>query len=376
MTPTHSSRTLFLSRYCPNPPLIQAAIQRLGLWDIREVGPDQFVCHAGDKAEACWIIVSGRTEIRRDDEHVTFREAGEMIGEQAFLTTLLGKEVGRRTADIVARGPLKLVCFDASLQEKFTPEEQAAWCLTLAAVVNEKLEQATRQRAGFRRDIAGRNSLLGRFAEGDALGVVLKAIEEKSDPVVNREVIVWFSDIANFSTWTASKSPEEVARIVRALTGCQIELIRSFGGHVDKLMGDGVMAVWFLGTAERRRTLPTMALECARKAADEIGELLRSEKLDGQMGIRIGLHSGQACFGDFGARQRIAVTVLSKDVNLASRYEQAKGDDLGPIRVSPPLKQLVEDAPSGSDWAFGTAVTIEVKHGLAIDIYSPEKKGT
>ena len=233
--------------------------------------------------DVLWIIVSGQAEIRGYGQFIVFRHAGEMVGEQAFLTTLLGKGWGRRTADVVARGPLKVVCFDASLQEKFSPEERAAWSLTLAAVVNEKLEQATLQRAEFRRVVAERDLLLGRFAEGDALGVVRKAMEEKSEPVVNREVIIWFSDVANFSTWAATQSPKEVARVARALTGRQIEFIRNAGGQIDKLMGDGVMAVWFLGTAERRSTLPALALECARTAAGEIAQFLRAEKLEDQL---------------------------------------------------------------------------------------------
>jgi class 3 adenylate cyclase len=370
-----SARKAFLERYCPNPPLIESAIGRLGLWHIREVGPDEFVCRAGDRAEACWIIVSGQVEIRDEGKNISFRQTGEMIGEQAFLTTLLGKKSGRRTADIVARGAIKLVCFDASLQEKFNPEERAAWSLTLAAVVNEKLKQSTRQRAGFRRAVAEGEELLARFAEGEALGIVRKAMHDESTTVVSREVIIWFSDIANFSTWATGRSPEEVARLARTLTGRQIECIRQAGGHIDKLMGDGVMAVWFIDTAERRTRLPVLAIECARRVATEIGALLKFENLDKQLSIRIGMHSGNACFGDFGAQQRIAVTVLGHDVNLASRYEQAKADGLDVVRVSPSLKELVEKCPFVRNWVFGPPVVVQVKHGLQIKIYSPERKG-
>lgn len=266
------------------------------------------------------------------------------------------------------------MCFDASLQEKMSAEERAAWGLTLAAVVNEKLTQATRQRSDFRKSIADRDSLLARFAGGDALRVVRKAMEDESAPVVSRELIIWFSDIANFSTWAATKTPEEVARLARVLTGRQIEHIREAGGQIDKLMGDGVMAMWFVDTAERKSRLPAMAVECARKVAAEVGAFLESEKLDKELGIRIGMHSGRASFGDFGAQQRIAVTVLSHDVNLASRYEQAKAEGLHPVRVSRSLKDLVESYPTERDWAFGRPTTIQVKHGVVIDIYSPEQK--
>jgi class 3 adenylate cyclase len=365
----------FLNRYCPDPPLIEAAIDRLGLWGVQEIGPDERVCRTGDRAEACWIIVSGQAEIIDDGRSIAFRKPGEMIGEQAFLTTLLGKESCRRSADVVARGALKVMSLDASLQEKFSPEERAAWSLTLAAVINEKLQQATHQRADFRQSIAERDTLLGRFAEGEALGIVRKATEDESSPVVSREMIIWFSDIANFSTWATSQTPEAVARLARALTGRQIERIREAGGQIDKLMGDGVMAVWFIDTAERRSRLPAMAVECARKVAAEVAAFLESEKIGTELGIRIGLHSGRASFGDFGAQQRIAVTVLGHDVNLASRYEQAKADGLHPVRVSRSLKELIESYPSEREWTFGSPLAVQVKHGVEIEIFSPEQKG-
>jgi class 3 adenylate cyclase len=191
---------------------------------------------------------------------------------------------------------------------------------------------------------------------------------------VSRELIIWFSDIANFSSWASNKSPEEVASLARALTGLQIERVREAGGQIDKLMGDGVMAIWFIDTAARRSRLPTAAVECARKVAAEVGALLESKKLDKELAIRIGLHSGRASFGDFGSQQRIAVTVLSHDVNLASRYEQAKAEGLPPVRVSPSLKDLVESCPTERDWTFGSCTAVPVKHGVVIDIYSPEQK--
>jgi class 3 adenylate cyclase len=362
----------FLDHYCPNSSLIWDAISRLGLWDIREFGPDEIVCSKGESADACWLILSGQAEIVANGKSIAFREAGELLGEQALLTTLLGKKWGLRSADIVARGPLQLLRFDAALQEKFNHEERAAWSLTLAAVINEKLEEATRQRAALRRSILERETLLTRFAEGDALAIVRKALEDTSAPVVSREVIVWFSDIANFSTWASSKSPEEVAGLARELIGRQINAIRAVGGFIDKLMGDGVMAVWFIDTGERRTKFPTVAVECAMGVSLEINRFLQSEGLGSELAIRIGLHAGRASFGDFGSQQRIAVTVLSHDVNMASRYEQAKADGLHPVRVSRQLKDLIESSTSPRKWAFAQPVTVQVKHGVEIEIYAPQ----
>lgn len=336
--------TDFLRKYCPNPSLIEASIERLGLWDVREFAPDEHLCRTADRAEACWLILAGQAEVIEDGRSITFRTAGEMVGEQGLLTTLVGND-GQRTADIIVRGGLKAVCFGAGLQDKMTPEERAAWSLTLAAVVNEKLAQATTQRAAFRRSIEDRDALLARFADGDALAIVRRAVEEDAPSVVSRDVVIWFSDIANFSTWAADKAPEEVARLARTLTGIQIELIRAANGQIDKLIGDGVMAVWFVDASAQKRRASVAAVECAVKAAAQVNAFLTSEGVAEMLAIRIGLHYGQAMFGDFGAKERIAVTVLGHDVNLASRYEQAKQVDLAPVRVSQTLKELVDASP-------------------------------
>ncbi|MDR3528690.1 MAG: adenylate/guanylate cyclase domain-containing protein [Rhizomicrobium sp.] len=364
-------RSVFLAKHCPNPPLLEAAIDRVGVWGVRDLAPGTYLCRAGDRAEACWLIVSGQVEIEEEGMSVTFRVAGDLIGEQAFITTLLDKESGLRTADMIARGGVKVVCFDASLQERFTDEERAVWALTLASVVNKKLEQATHQRAELRHTLTDRSALLNRFSEGDALGIVLKAVEDESAPVAIREIIVWFSDIANFSTWATQQEPDVVADLARKLTGCQMDCIRHAEGHIDKLLGDGVMAVWFIDTNERRDRLPRLAVECARTALAKVEEILQAEGLDDALGIRIGLHAGTACFGDFGAKERIAVTVLGHDVNLASRYEQAKHDSLPAVRVSPALKALVEAGTPTSGWSFGPAATVTVKHGVEIEVFSP-----
>jgi class 3 adenylate cyclase len=369
-----SVREQFLARYCREPRLLDSAIERLGLWSVREFQPGARICSVDDLAEACWLIVDGQVEISHQGRNVKFRGPGEMIGEQGFITTLLGREPGRRTADIVASGDVKLICFDASIQEKFEPAELAAWGITLAAVVSEKLAQSTRQRAGFRDAIVEREVLLERFAEGDALAIVRRAVEDESSPLVTRDAVIWFSDIANFSRWSVGQKPEDVAQLARTLTSCQIDLIRAAGGQIDKLIGDGVMALWFIDTAERRHRVPHQAVACAVAASKAAATILQERNLERDLGIRIGMHSGPVAYGDFGAKERIAVTVLGHHVNLASRFEQAKIAGLGPVRVSAVLKELVETGPTVGDWTFDGPTKVLVKHDHEIEIYVPLEK--
>lgn len=365
----------FLSRYCPEPKLIEGAIERLNKWGIADYGPDKQICSLGDAAEACWIIVSGKVEISCNDRYIATRSSGEMIGEQAFITTLLRRSKGVRSADMIARGSVKLVCLDAAFQEQLAPSEATAWALTLAAVVNDKLLQSTTQRVDLSNNVRDRQELLHRFVEGDALTLAQRIADGGPPSAASREVIVWFSDIQNFSHWAAKQPAQAVSELIRRIATIQIEQIRSADGQIDKLMGDGLMAIWFIDTAQRKQVRPSKALNCAIKVQDEVRQLLASQSLSEVLDIRIGMHCGPAVFGDFGAKDRIAVTVIGDTVNVAARYEQAKDKTLPPIRISGRLRTLIEQFGSSDQLKFIEPIEVEVKHGLQIEVHSPDPKG-
>jgi class 3 adenylate cyclase len=356
----------FLNRHCRDPAVIRNAIARTNLWTVHDKRHLEQICAKGERATACWLILDGMVEIQSDHRNVTFRKAGELVGEQAFLQTLNGRD-GVRTADVIACGAVRLACIDAAFQERLSDEERALWTLTLADVVNQKLEEATSGRSSLRKTIDETEALLLRFADGDALGIIKLAADNRSSPIQDRTAIVFFSDIANFSSWSTGRPPHEVAAIARRLATIQIDLIRASGGAVDKVIGDGVMAYWFVDTLERESSVPKSALECAHSAIDAVRKSIRSEGFD--LDIRIGLHVGAVAFGDFGARDRIAVTVLGETVNLAARFEQARDQALGPLRISPELKALAEEAGGDLSHLKGP-IPVEVKHGLVINIFS------
>jgi class 3 adenylate cyclase len=356
----------FLQDYCPNPDLIRDALLRTGLCSVLDCLPEELVCRRGDRVGGCWLILAGWVEVRSDEQNVTFREAGELIGEQGLLHFLSGKDRSR-TADIRANGAARLLCIDAAFQENLQDHEKVAWMQTLATVVNNKLEQATRARSDLRSSASEHELLLRRFSDGDALGLVKISASGETPPVQSRRAIVYFSDLANFSTWAADKQPVEVSRHLRQLAKIQIDAIRKFGGQVDKLMGDGAMAYWFTDTAERERTEPMSVMKCAMQIVRESGSYFSAHGLG--LAMRIGLHSGDVSFGDFGADNRIAVTVLGAAVNIAARYEQAKSADLGEIRISPELRALMIRSGVSPD-TFRGPTKVEVKHGVELDVYS------
>jgi adenylate cyclase len=102
--------------------------------------------------------------------------------------------------------------------------------------------------------------------------------------------------------------------------------IEQAGGHIDKFIGDGVMALFGIGSdaADGSRR----ALEAARRMAfnlDEINRIL-SHDLDRPLAIGIGIHAGPAIVGEMGYGAAVSLTAVGDSVNTASRIEALTKD--------------------------------------------------
>jgi class 3 adenylate cyclase len=127
------------------------------------------------------------------------------------------------------------------------------------------------------------------------------------------------------------------------------------------------MAYWFVDSGDREKCEPVAVLDCVLKVASECRAYFEKHGLP--LGLRIGLHAGDVSFGDFGAENRIAVTLLGATVNTAARYEQAKSSELGAIRISPILRDLMVRSGVNPN-TFRGPTKVEVKHGVELDVYS------
>jgi adenylate cyclase len=101
-------------------------------------------------------------------------------------------------------------------------------------------------------------------------------------------------------------------------------VILRHGGHVDKFMGDGLLAVF--GAPERHPDHAPRAVAAAR----EITQLVH-ERLGGTLRVGVGVNSGSVVVGTIGGGGRRDFTVIGDPVNTAARVEAATrvtGDEL------------------------------------------------
>jgi adenylate cyclase len=137
-----------------------------------------------------------------------------------------------------------------------------------------------------------------------------------------RVVTILFSDIKGYTGLSNQLPPEDVLSLLREYLEAMTFLVKSTGGRVDKIMGDGILAVF--GD-------PVPALDHAPRAVEvglQMQRVIASmrqhwmERLGAEVSIRIGIATGEVFVGNIGSSQaKIEYTAIGPTVNLASRLE-------------------------------------------------------
>jgi adenylate cyclase len=139
----------------------------------------------------------------------------------------------------------------------------------------------------------------------------------------SREMSVYFSDIAGFTTISEGLRPEDLVALLNDYLTTMTDLVLAHGGIVDKYIGDAIMAFWGAPLPEpehaRRATQCAIAM---RKKCDELRAGWH-ERYGHEVFARAGVNSGNAVVGNMGSKHKYNYTVMGDMVNLASRLEGA-----------------------------------------------------
>lgn len=176
-----------------------------------------------------------------------------------------------------------------------------------------------------------------QVAEKIALTVPTGEIEAQ-----RTEITILAADIRNFSAYCEARAPEDAARVLHRFYKTASEIITAQGGVVVEMVGDGLLAVF--GGPRPSTEHARQALHAARQIWLRCGEELPNTTGQGlePMAIGIGVETGTALLGSFGAADRRVHTVLGQTVTIALRLSDLTGDLAYPILVGPGVATAVE----------------------------------
>ena len=140
-----------------------------------------------------------------------------------------------------------------------------------------------------------------------------------------------FADLVGFTTFSESADPEHVKNLVDRCFERLVSDIEAFGGQVDKIVGDAIIALF--GAPVAHEDDAERAVRAALKMQETLG-LMRDE-LDVTAELRIGVNTGEVLVGAL--RAGGDYTAMGDVVNTAARLQTAAAP--GAVLVGPANKR-------------------------------------
>jgi adenylate cyclase len=178
------------------------------------------------------------------------------------------------------------------------------------------------------------------------------------------DATIMFADLRGYTGLSQSQSPDAVSGLLDAFYDECANAIWEHDGLLNKTIGDAVMAVFNfpLRREEHARNAVLAARDIQQRWRDRREALVEEHGLTAsELGIGIGIHSGELSFGEFGHSHR-DLTAIGTVVNTASRAQSVAGADQILVtkavfeRAQPDLK----DSPSKAFQLKGFDVPVEL----------------
>ncbi|WP_293572991.1 adenylate/guanylate cyclase domain-containing protein [Phaeobacter sp.] len=132
------------------------------------------------------------------------------------------------------------------------------------------------------------------------------------------DAVICYFDLKGFTQLAEQIPGTELIEMLNDYFGIAVSTIQGFGGNILKFMGDGVLAMFDLGSIEEDA-------DTALAAASELQKQMRLRNIDrATEGLPIAdftfaLHAGEILYGNIGSQTRLDFTVIGPTVNQTAR---------------------------------------------------------
>lgn len=161
-------------------------------------------------------------------------------------------------------------------------------------------------------------ALFGTYVPPELVQEMVRDPQRYTMRAKSDELTVMFCDMRGFTRLSEQLAPVQVQQLLNQLFSELTQLIGANRGTVDKYMGDCVMAFW--GAPVTSPLHARLAVKTALQMTQALGRINRAHAgLD--IGLSIGISTGQMFVGDMGSNLRRSYTVIGDAVNVGSRLE-------------------------------------------------------
>jgi len=183
-----------------------------------------------------------------------------------------------------------------------------------------------------------------RYVPADVMDEIINETSKKASISENRNISVLFSDIRDFTNLSENSQAQKVVDFLNSFFAKMGNIIISENGHIDKFIGDAIMAVF--GAFQNLDNSQSNAIRAAVKMLAAMDEINRRQtiKPGNKIDIGIGINSGACILGNIGFQNKMDYTIIGDTVNLASRIESLTKLYHHPLIVSQFVYEATKDS--------------------------------
>jgi class 3 adenylate cyclase len=190
--------------------------------------------------------------------------------------------------------------------------------------------------------LAERQRLQAAFGTYVDPALAARLLEQGDDVFTGerREVTVMFVDVRDFTPFAEANTAENTVARLNALFEIVVPAVVDAGGHVNKFLGDGALAVFGVPNdlADHADAAVSAALLIHRLVADLFA---------GDLRIGIGINTGKVIAGTIGGGSKLEFTLIGDAVNVAARVEQLTKTTGDAILLTQQTVEALGSAPPG-----------------------------
>jgi adenylate cyclase len=190
---------------------------------------------------------------------------------------------------------------------------------------------------------------------------VAERVLDQGDELIEgqeREVTVMILDVWDFTAFAQRSSARQTVSFLNDLFGIVVPCVTKHGGHANKFLGDGLLAVF--GAPDR---LPDHADRALAAAGEIVMQLTR--RFGNEVRFGIGINSGPVVVGSVGGGGRLEFAVIGDTVNVAARVENLTRETGDTVLLTEATRCLPSDGaenlePRGSFALKGVSESVPI----------------
>jgi len=162
----------------------------------------------------------------------------------------------------------------------------------------------------------------GKYVPWPVVQLLMRKDAMANLEVSEKEVSIFFSDIASFTTIVEGLQPESSLLLLSRYFHDMSQIIDKHGGIVLEFIGDAIMSIY--GAPVFNDNHPTAAVRSAvemLETVDLINQWLTAKALP-HISIRCGVHTGDVLVGNMGFQSRMKYGIVGEASNIPGRLEE------------------------------------------------------